>query len=225
MSNLWKSESADDWERVFAKYDEVCASLEGNLRELEKWYQNELPALVQQQGHIMQPQLSKLMQWKLSKGKWRPRLQSFVDGLPKKDVEDLSRKAFAACRKKAYKEAITEISSLKGVGPATASAVIAAFDPAVPFMGDEALNALSGVIGARQYTLPHFMRFLDALQAKAKVLSSSNEAWTAQRVQLCLWLEVALSSSSPASKKKRPASKSASTATETSTKRARKSNV
>ncbi|KAF0684052.1 Aste57867_23973 [Aphanomyces stellatus] len=194
MSALWPSASVAEWEAVYTTYASVRDALEENLCALETWFQDDLPGLVQDQGLITQVQLSKLMQWKLSKGKWRPRLQSFVDALSDKEVQDLSRKAFAASKKKAYREAIASLSEMKGVGPATASAILAAFDPDVPFMGDEALNAVASEIGARQYTLPHFMRFLAALQSKAQTLNAkgSSTDWTAQKVQVCLWLEAAV---------------------------------
>lgn len=66
----------------------------------------------------------------------RARLQSFVAGLSDDEVRAASRKAFAALPN--LKEAIAQLSVLKGVGPATASAVLAAYAPAeAPFMSDE----------------------------------------------------------------------------------------
>ncbi len=66
----------------------------------------------------------------------RSRLLNFVANLSDNDVRTASRKAFAALPN--LKEAITHLSTLKGVGPATASAVLAAHTPSiVPFMSDE----------------------------------------------------------------------------------------
>ena len=60
----------------------------------------------------------------------------FVKSLDDKVVESASRKAFAALP--GLSKAITELTVLKGVGPATASAVLAAYAPDVaPFMSDE----------------------------------------------------------------------------------------
>jgi len=60
----------------------------------------------------------------------------FVKGLDDAVVESASRKAFAALPD--LSRAITELTVLKGVGPATASAVLAAYAPDVaPFMSDE----------------------------------------------------------------------------------------
>jgi hypothetical protein len=60
----------------------------------------------------------------------------FVKSLGEAVVESASRKAFAALPD--LSKAITELTVLKGVGPATASAVLAAYAPDVaPFMSDE----------------------------------------------------------------------------------------
>lgn len=39
------------------------------------------------------------MQWKLLRGKWRPRLQAYVDVLPSSAVKDTSTSAFASLDK------------------------------------------------------------------------------------------------------------------------------
>jgi adenine-specific DNA glycosylase len=58
----------------------------------------------------------------------------FVKGLDDAVVESASRKAFAALPDLRR----AELTVLKGVGPATASAVLAAYAPDVaPFMSDE----------------------------------------------------------------------------------------
>jgi endonuclease III len=59
----------------------------------------------------------------------RPRLQQLAASNPAKTVKDLSREAFDLLSKDAtkVKEAVAKLEkSLKGVGPATASAVLAA---------------------------------------------------------------------------------------------------
>ncbi|GFP84414.1 hypothetical protein PHJA_000585200 [Phtheirospermum japonicum] len=78
------------------------------------------------------------MEWKLARGKWRPRLLSFFSSLNDAVVRDASGKAFASLPD--VSKAMGELTILKGVGPATASAVLATYAPdVVPFMSDEVI--------------------------------------------------------------------------------------
>ncbi|RCV41093.1 hypothetical protein SETIT_9G108400v2 [Setaria italica] len=125
----------------------------------------------------------------------RPRLMDFVKGLDDAVVESASRKAFAALPD--LSRAITELTVLKGVGPATASAVLAAYAPDVaPFMSDEAMVAALG--NAKDYTLKQYLAFADKLQAKSKELTVGEESFTPSDVERALWSS-AIGSKSPAS--------------------------
>lgn len=67
---------------------------------------------------------------------FRPRLLDFVSSIEDAVVKRASEKAFESLPD--VEKAISELSALKGVGPATASAVLAAFAPNLtPFMSDE----------------------------------------------------------------------------------------
>ena len=66
----------------------------------------------------------------------RPRLLDFVSSLEEDLVKSASQKAFQSMPD--ISKAISELTVLKGVGPATASAILAAYAPDVaPFMSDE----------------------------------------------------------------------------------------
>ena len=66
----------------------------------------------------------------------RPRLLDFVSSLDEAAVKSASEKAFQSLPD--VSKAVSELTVLKGVGPATASAVLAAYAPDVaPFMSDE----------------------------------------------------------------------------------------
>ena len=135
-----KCSDISSWKAALSSYKSSIESLnKPNLISLDDFYRNELPVLVKQRNptpYITTDELSKLMQWKLSRGKWRPRLLDFVSSLNDDVVKSASRKAFESLPD--VSKAVKELTVLKGVGPATASAILAAHAPHItPFMSDE----------------------------------------------------------------------------------------
>ncbi|KAK3149473.1 hypothetical protein QOZ80_3AG0217830 [Eleusine coracana subsp. coracana] len=176
------------WRAALAAYDRRLAALDKpDLVAVDSFYRHDLPAVLHSRDPdplLAKPELTRLLQWKLSRGKWRPRLMDFVKGLDDAVVESASRKAFAALPD--LRKAISELTVLKGVGPATASAVLAAYAPDVaPFMSDEAMVAALG--NAKEYTLKQYLAFAEKLQAKAKELSVGGERFTPSDVERTLW--------------------------------------
>ncbi|RVW56282.1 hypothetical protein CK203_111216 [Vitis vinifera] len=142
------------WKEALSSYSARIVSLnKPQLVSLDDFYCNQLPALIRQRNpnpYITTSELSKLMQWKLTRGKWRPRLLDFVSSLDEALVKSASQKAFQSLPD--ISKAISELTVLKGVGPATASALLAAYAPDVaPFMSDEAMVAALG--NSKDYTL------------------------------------------------------------------------
>ncbi|GFP95608.1 hypothetical protein PHJA_001705000 [Phtheirospermum japonicum] len=129
----FKSFDAAFCREALLSYDAVIKGLEkSNLVALDDFYRNELPNLLHRQDpnpYITIDELSRLMEWKLARGKWRPRLLSFVSSLNDAVVRDTSGKAFASLPD--VSKAVGELTVLKGMGPATASAVLAAYAPDV----------------------------------------------------------------------------------------------
>ncbi|KAL3629500.1 hypothetical protein CASFOL_026722 [Castilleja foliolosa] len=184
----FKSFDAAFCREALSSYDAVIKQLEKpNLVALDDFYRNELPNLLHRRDpnpYITTGELSRLMEWKLARGKWRPRLLSFVSSLNDAVVRDASGKAFASLPD--VSKALGELTILKGVGPATASAVLAAYAPDVaPFMSDEAMIAAIG--DAKDYSLKRYVMFLEKMQAKAKELSSSEDLFTPSDVERALW--------------------------------------
>lgn len=69
----------------------------------------------------------------------------FISSLDESQVQSASTKAFQSLPD--IGKAIAELTTLKGVGPATASAVLAAYAPEIaPFMSDEVWMDLGGFI-------------------------------------------------------------------------------
>ncbi|POM58444.1 Hypothetical protein PHPALM_36906 [Phytophthora palmivora] len=214
---LWSCSSEAAWTAPWTRYDAVLQSLQkSDLVELDAWYLTSFPSILrtrEPEPHMTQQELTRLMEWKLKKGKWRPQLMKFVSGLSESDVKQASLDAFKKLKGGDLRAATEALCVLKGVGPATASAVLAAYDESVPFMADEALEAIAGIIGPRKYTLPHFLSFAEQLRAKAQWLNEQRAAnddkkagdtdlWTAQRVQLCLYAKAHDGTATVSSKKK-----------------------
>lgn len=113
---------------------------------------------------LSKDELSRLMEWKLAvrlfrerrgqtatrdstrdcfrratqRGKWRPRLQAMVATNSADDIRAVTARAAA---NPDPESALKELSTLKAVGPATASAILALWHPdSEPFMSDEGLD-------------------------------------------------------------------------------------
>ncbi|XP_073414710.1 uncharacterized protein [Dendrobates tinctorius] len=166
------------WQRVSDVYWEVVAAKaakQKRLLELERWCQEELPASMAARPHksLTLEELEKLMEWKLMRGKFRPRLKQLVSCNSASAVERCSRRAFQLLPD--VSAAISELCQLKGIGPATASAVLSAGAPDMAaFMADEAVESVPG-LSPVQYTAKHYLTYLGELQLKAEALSKGEE--------------------------------------------------
>ncbi len=126
--------------------------------------------------------------WKLSRGMWRPRLLAFAEALTEAEVKDAAAAAAAALgngpappAEAALAAAIAALAELKGIGPATATALLTAADDSIPFLSDEAGVA---ACGCREYTTPAALALTAALRAKADALGPP---WTPRDVERALW--------------------------------------
>ncbi|KAL4308878.1 hypothetical protein GQ457_01G027130 [Hibiscus cannabinus] len=176
------------WKEALSTYKSRIESLnKPNLISLDEFYSDQLPSLLHQRNpnpFITTHELSRLMQWKLTRGKWRPRLLDFVSSLDDSSVKSASQKAFQSLPN--ISKAISELTVLKGVGPATASAVLAAYAPEMaPFMSDEAMVAALG--NSKDYSLKQYLLFVEKLQSKSKELSSKGDSFTPSDVERALW--------------------------------------
>ncbi|KAG1652525.1 hypothetical protein FOA52_009224 [Chlamydomonas sp. UWO 241] len=186
MSTSAKSlyRSPDDallWSRALGGYVRATNAGKPALKALERWYVTELPQAIAARApaHIVKAELVKLVEWKLTRGKWRPGLLNYAKEQVEADVVGCSTAAFKLLQgvgpgdAAPIKAALAELTELKGVGPATASALLAAVCPHAPFMGDEALEAATG---KREYKPASYMALTDALQGVATRLNAATSA-------------------------------------------------
>ena len=150
---LWETGSVRAWRLALGSYDEVIAAQGvASLRDHDEWYRNELPAIIagRRGTSVTLPELVRVTRWKMSRGKWRARNLVLVQDNEPALVLETSRNAFRELDHST--RPISTLSTLAGVGPATASAVVAAVAPArFPFFEDLVAEQVPG-LGKVAYT-------------------------------------------------------------------------
>ena len=154
----------------------------------DAWLHTALPAVLAARtpSYLTHAELVRVMEWKLKTGKFRPGLLAKVTSNKEDAVQRCSKAAFQALQGPAgpatLRAALTALTELVGVGPATASAVLCIFKPThCAFMSDQSLD---GLLGSRNYTAKECLDLAALCRAKAKELGG---AWTAQSVQRAFW--------------------------------------
>ena len=190
---LWeagKKSSAHLWEAALAKMPEAieakAAALSGKtpqaaaskrkqLREDDEWLRSTFrkEVLAGEDPHMSKDQLIRVMRWKLARGKFRP-LMGRVKENSGVSVQASSRKAIAVMQESGesgVKSAAEHLCALRGIGPATASAVLSfLFPDHVAFMADEPLEVC---LGKRDYSMRAFLRFQEAIREMAETVDLS----------------------------------------------------
>ncbi|MEO7521729.1 MAG: hypothetical protein ABIW79_07935 [Gemmatimonas sp.] len=188
MSSLWEATSATLWRSALSRYDDVIARQDvAKLPDLDAWYRLELPgAIAARQGpHITHHELVRLTEWKMARGVWRaPNLVLVKSNAP--EVVITSSTAALASIPHATAP-ISMLSKLDGVGPATASAVAAAFAPAMYPFFDELVAEQVPALGKVAWTLGFYARYAATLRERALSLG---EGWTPVTVERALWANV-----------------------------------
>ena len=163
----------------------VAARGAPKLIELDRWYQSELPAAIaaRRRPHLTSPELVRLTEWKMARGVWRAPNLVLVRSNPPATVVETSGDALALMPHPTKPVALLA-KALKGVGPATASAVVAAARPDVyPFFDELVAGQIDG-LGPVAWTLGYYARYAEALRAKAASLGGD---WTPAALERALW--------------------------------------
>jgi len=229
---LIDSEEPNDWQAALSSYPRALEALASKkqdpskLKGLDEWFQDPKKAAAQKAA-LDRATLGRIVEWKLSRGTFRPGLLQKAQSNDEATVKEAYRQArelilaeeesatvaddgsVSQSLLEAAAKAIKAMDkSLFGVGPATASAVLArSFPHAVAFMSDEAMLGcgLFASKSALKYDMKTFKRFNEVVQGRARKLNAKTgrQDWTGESVARALWSEHMLakfgaSSSSPA---------------------------
>ena len=185
---LWSDESARAWQRALDRYpDVVAAQGVARLPELDRWYHEELPGRVARRrpAHAVLDELVRLTEWKMARGVWRAPNLVLVKGNDPEEVVAASTEALAQAPEP--RKPVARLAELRGVGPATASALMAAARPEhYPFF-DELVAAQVPALGKLGWTLGFYVKYATALRARAAALGAG---WTPAMVERALWASV-----------------------------------
>ena len=184
-TDLWNEPRAETWQSALARYTDVIAAQEvRHLAERDRWYQQNLPKQIAERepAWISLDELDQITEWKMARGVWRQRNLLLVRSNPPERVLETSQRAFA--QRPEPLAPIATLAKLAGVGPATASAVLAAASPeSYPFL-DEIVAAQVPDLGKTDFTLSFYGRYAMALRERARRLG---DGWTPALVERALW--------------------------------------
>ena len=188
MTTLWSALASDAWTDALSAYPSVIAQQGvAKLPELDTWYRDELPGTIASRRlvHITLPELVRVTEWKMYRGVWRAPNLIRVKNNPADTVIETTVRGFA--RTPHPTQPIGEIASLDGVGPATASALVAALLPSVYPFFDELVAAQIPDLGTVKWTLGFYAKYAQRLRVRAAELGG---AWTPVMVERALWASV-----------------------------------
>lgn len=190
MEGLWTTEACGPWHAARDAYPAAAAAYgPARLAELDRWRRDDLPGRIAGRAlpHVTLEELVWVTEWKMLRGVWRARNLQLVRGNPPEAVERLSTAALAAVPDP--KRPVALLAKLAGVGPATASAVLATVAPAVYPFFDEVVAVQTPGLGPVAFTAAYYQRYAAALRERAATLSiiCPHRTWTAHDLDLALW--------------------------------------
>ncbi|MBI5649764.1 MAG: hypothetical protein HZC40_04845 [Chloroflexi bacterium] len=188
--NLWKNNQCTMWHTALERYPALIEAQRVNgLAELDAWYRDELPALIAARApaYITRAELERVTAWKMKRGVWRERNRLLVQSNAPARVKQIARDAFAAIPDP--RAPVDLLAQLSGVGPATASAVLALIAPSLyPFFDELVAMQIPG-LGKVAFTATYYQRYTAQLRARATRLQKAcaHFEWTAHALSQALW--------------------------------------
>ena len=185
MPDLEPFHSAATLRRALESYEDVVARQGvAKLPERDRWYHEELPRVIASRSvaHVTLPELVRVTEWKMARGEWRARNLVLVRGNEAEAVVETSTDAIAKIPHPT--KPISTLAKLAGVGPATASAVLAATAPDFYPFFDELVATQLPELGKVAWTLGYYARYAEALRERARQLGGD---WTPVKLERALW--------------------------------------
>ncbi|KAK8379562.1 hypothetical protein O3P69_019476 [Scylla paramamosain] len=126
-----------------------------SLKSLDRWMQEELKTTAdsREPPHINRAELVRLVEWKLTRGKFRPRLIELAGSNEEGEVVRVTGEGLRLGEEGKVMEAVQMMASLRGIGPATASAILAVCQPNnFSFFADEVAQTVLPTAASLKYT-------------------------------------------------------------------------
>ncbi|KAJ9474767.1 hypothetical protein PHBOTO_004667 [Pseudozyma hubeiensis] len=187
---------------LWSKSDSRASSSAETLTSLDDWYQGLIElnrSSDVKKGIHDKPSLIRLVRWKLAREKFRPTLLSLVSSnSPEACSEVLRRAASSLFPRRTWarseeeasfnivKRAMDILLELKGVGPATASAIVATWIPEGIFQSDELAMAVLGEKVKISYTMAFYKKFYTKA-IKLLVKLDGTKVWDGRGLERVAW--------------------------------------
>jgi hypothetical protein len=188
-SRLVKCTDEQIWFQTEAKYQEMLEAKGGaELVELDK-YCEDLVQIMKERKNISKAELLKIVQWKFLKGKPRHALMNHLRANSDDAVQEHTEAGIGFADNGDSKKAIAIIAGLRGVGPATASAILSLYKPDMfAFMDDEVIECLYD--GKRGYTAAIYHIVNDKCNDLAQKFMGD---WDPRKIGRALWTAARIS--------------------------------
>lgn len=210
---LWKTGTSLDFQTALSNYDNVIHQMIKldkskppknssakyswgekpkcfkTLKSNDRWWHTEFGPSMKSTGEATKEDLKRMLQWKWSRGKYRPGRTKFTDQVQEESVitvvratlqvlEPLSNNPTPTEINSIIAEGITTATNIPQIGPASATGILAARYPEFcPMYADESMESIG--MYREPYVASRYIEYAEQLRNKAKELG---EDWTANKI-------------------------------------------
>lgn len=188
--SLWESDDPARWVAAVAGYDAAIAAVpSARLVAHDVWYRTTLPGLIASRSPccVTHDEMVRITEWKMARGVWRAPNLVLVRSNTPEQVIAASQSAWLQIPHPT--KPVTALVSLKGVGAATASALLAMMAPTLYPFFDEDVAAQVPLLGPVAWTNGYYAKYAAALRARSAQLSTvcNDDEFTPVMVERALW--------------------------------------